>query len=879
MAALAVLLAALAMTSIQDPEPGISRDLARARRERIARPVYALTFDLEPDAESVSGSLELKFDLAEDDPLKDPLVLDFGGERLEELRVNGRLLGAGARQVADHVLIPADALGQGGNLLEARFVARIAATGAALTRYRDPADGREYLYTLLVPADAHRLFPCFDQPDLKGRFELRLRVPGDWTAVANAASDNEPALHQFADEPRVQPDGRRLFRFATTEPLPTYLFAFAAGPFAIVEDTRAAGIGRDPNRGIRILLRPAQVQHLDRDLLFRMHRDGLRRLGVWFDLPYPFDKLDIVLLPGFPYGGMEHAGAIFYRETALSFEREPTASEQLRRSALIYHEIAHQWFGNLVTMEWFDDLWLKEGFATFLGYTLVEELEPGRNAWLRFHQRVKPSAYAVDATEGTTPIFQELTNLADAKSAYGAIVYNKAPAVLRELEARLGKEPFRRGARLFVRRHAFGNATFGDLLDAMTAAGGLRGSRWSDRWILGRGLPQVSVDWSRGEDGKIAGFAIEQRAVGTGDEGATWPLSVDLLLLDADGSSRSRELRIDAARTELPDLVGSPAPAAVLLNPRDVAYGLFSLDPLSRDHLVDAAISLSDPLVRAVAVSALEECTRDGNLDPRRFGATLLGLIEAEQDPDTHDWLLGKLGLVLGRWLPPSAAAELRGQAEELLTAQLRSARTAGTAVQTFRFLARNGRGPAIRELLRGVLDGSTVIEGLALEARDRFLAAAALLAAGDLEAVERERARSAAAADIGKWTYLAGAAGSDGAVKERWFASYRQLEEPPEQWMQDSLDYFHWPGQEELTLPFLRRALEMVGWVKEHRKIFFMPAWIDGFVNGHASAEALAIVEGFLAERRDLPADVRRKILQSVDALRRAVRIRETWG
>src|SRR5690606_27837709 len=260
------------------------------------------------------------------------------------------------------------------------------------------------------------------------------------------------------------------------------------------------------------------------DRVFAMHRDSAAWLAEYFDTPYPFPKLDIVLLPGFPYNGMEHAGAIFYRERSVVFEHEPNASELFRRSTLIYHEVSHQWFGNLVTMAWFDDLWLKEGFATFMAYKVLEDLEPERRAWLRFHQRVKPLAYAVDRTAGTTPIWQAVGSLADARSACGPIVYNKAPAVLRELEARIGEEPFARGVQRFLKRHAFGNARWQDLVAAIEDAARLPGSRWSERWVLGKGVPRVWVEWSVA-DGRIAAMSVHQRGA---DEGETWPLNVEV---------------------------------------------------------------------------------------------------------------------------------------------------------------------------------------------------------------------------------------------------------------------------------------------------------------------------------------------------------------
>lgn len=847
-----------------DPAPGIDRDLARARRAAIGVVHYELAFALESGAGLTRGKAEVRFGLSQ---VTGPVVFDFAGDDLADVQVNDRPLGAaeGLRLVNGHIVIPTAALRPGQNTFEATFSSRVASTGTPLTRYRDTASDQDFLYTLVVPADAHRLFPCFDQPDIKATYGLTLTTPSTWRAVANGEQ-----LERTPD-----PDtGTTRWRFAETKPLSTYLFAFAAGPFAEVLDSRPSGVGIDPTRRMRMLVRDSKLEDLEAARLFEMHRDALRWLGEYFGVPYPFGKLDIVLLPGFPYGGMEHAGAIFYREASLVFDHAPTDSEQTRRSTLIYHEVSHQWFGNLVTMEWFDDLWLKEGFATFVGYTLLDVLEPGKNAWLRFHQRVKPRAYAIDGTRGTTPIYQSLQNLADAKSAYGAIVYNKAPAVLRELHARLGPNAFRAGVEDFLRRHSFGNARWQDLAAALDRASGRSNAAWSDRWILGEGMPRVRVDWSA-EDGAITEFSIVQEGVQNRKD--AWPLRVTVMLI-RDGEATTHEVETDLPRRDVRALIGETAPDCVLLNPRDVAYGLFLLDPTSQDSVCDSAESIEDLLVRSAAMSALWATLREGELDPRRYAATALRLLEREADPETQSWLLGTLATTLGRYLPPDAAAPLRTRTARLLLDQLRSG-IPNRALQTVRFLARSaGDDDAVQQLLRGLLDGSRSVSGLELGRRDRFLLAASLVASGDTEPLERE-IESAGNADVAKEVYLARAATPDPAGKAAYFATYAELEDPPEQWMQDSLPFFHWRGQSEVTLPFLAAALDKVEWVKEHRKIFFMPAWIDAFINAHSSPAALDIAQRFLDERGDdLSVDIRRKILQSLDGLERAVRIRSRW-
>ena len=861
-AALACLLAPVP----QDPGPGISRELARERAALVRDVEYDLRFRLAPHAEHVEGSLWLRFVLP-DDREPGPLVLDFAGEALADVRLNGREIVP--RAVHDHVVLPADLLQRGGNGLVATFRSAVAPTGTPLSVYRDPADGREYWYTLVVPADAHRLYPCFDQPDLRARFRVELDLPPEWVAVANA--------RRVEDQREGSPDVTGvLWRFDQTAPLPTYLMAFACGPFTVVDGGPVQAPGVDPNEPLRLFVRESQRQYLDRERLVSMHKEGLRWLARRFGVDYPFGKLDVVLLPGFPYGGMEHAGAIFYRETALLFDHPPTASELVRRSTLVYHELSHQWFGNLVTMRWFDDLWLKEGFATFVAYQAMGELEPERQSWLRFLQRVKPRAYEVDATPGTTPIFQELQNLADAKSAYGAIVYNKAPAVLRQLHEQLGADAFRDGLKRFLEAHAFGAADWRDLARALESASRTDLGRWSERWLLAPSMPQVRVEW-RSSDGTVDDAALLQRPIGDGVEG-TWPLDLELLVFANDGTRRTLQVTGDAERIPLEAMVGEPAPAAVLVNPRDVAYGQFVPDAASRDWLLAHLPAEADPLVRAVAAQALFEAVREAELDPAAFVELALRLLQVDRDAETHDWLLAALRTCLHRYLGDERATPLRERVTAELLRQLRDEADSGRELTTFRYLARASTAAPVLDLCRTVVDGGELPAGLVPGKQDCFLAAAALLAAGEGDAAVAALQSRFAGEDVGKEVFLARAATPTEAGKAQYWQRYLQLEEPPEQWTQDSLSWFHWPGQEALTLPYLPQALAQVDWVKANRRIFFMPAWLDGFVNGHSSAAALAIVDGFLAER-ELSIDVRRKLLQSRDGLARAVRVRSVFG
>jgi len=401
-------------------QPGVSALLARERSGRIADIRYDLVLDLTA-RDSAVGRVVTRFTMRRGGP--HDVILDFRGPRLGPVRVNGQLLDA-VEFNNHHILIPGKFFRQGGNRIDVEFSARIAPSGASIIRVRDPSDSLEYLYTLLVPSDAQQLFPCFDQPDLKARVALTLTTPLGWTAVANGARLRVDSTSRGAT-----------FAFRETEPISTYLIAFAAGPW--VERTASNG-----TRQMHIFMRRSRAAEVEVDSLIQAHERALTWLERYFDSRYPFQKLDLVLAPAFPFGGMEHPGAIFYSEERFVFRERPTLVQRLGRTSTIYHEVAHQWFGDLVTMRWFDDLWLKEGFATFMATKMQAALDPESEAWKGFYLRTKPAAYAVDASEGTTPVYQELANLDLAKSNYGPIVYNKAPAVLKQLEYAVGERAF-----------------------------------------------------------------------------------------------------------------------------------------------------------------------------------------------------------------------------------------------------------------------------------------------------------------------------------------------------------------------------------------------------------------------------------------------------
>ncbi|MGD1094761.1 MAG: M1 family aminopeptidase [Bryobacteraceae bacterium] len=557
---------------------GIPRELARERAAQISDLHYRLSYTLSPHPSTVEGHEEIQFML---DTAR-PMLLDFREGTVSRIEVNG----APAPVTADngHLQLPGASLRAGNNDVSIDFSAPVAPAGRAITLYKDPEDGSEYVYTLFVPMDASMAFPCFDQPDLKGRFQLDVTAPADWTVISNTAARSTEAAGSIAHTV-----------FAATEPISTYLFAFAAGPFRRIHDTPGL-----PG----LYARQSQVKRaeVEANELQEVTARGIEYLSAYFAQPFPFPKYDLVLIPEFAYGGMEHAGCTFLREESVLFRRAPTHSDLIGRDILTLHELTHQWFGDFTTMRWFDDLWLKEGFAQYMAYQALSELKPDEGAWKRFYEQIKPLAYAIDSTKGTTPIFQEIPNLKDAKSAYGAIVYQKAPSVLKQMACVLGAEHFRDGLRLYLKEHAYGNAEWSDLVHAEERVSGQSLTAWAATWIRRRGMPQVNVDWTCDQN-KLSRLSLTQSDVL--GEGGVWPLSTQVSLHYLDGKSAPLRVDLKTRSAIVSEATGKACPAYVFANEEDYGYGRFLLDGRSRRAILNSLGSVKDPFEQSLLWGSL----------------------------------------------------------------------------------------------------------------------------------------------------------------------------------------------------------------------------------------------------------------------------------
>jgi len=832
---------------------GIPRDLARERAANISDLHYALHYTLIEHGGETEATESLRFQLK---TANAPLLLDFRDGRVSSLAVNGSSVPP--EESNGHLVLHAEHLHTGENTLEIHFTANVAPAEKAITRFEDHDDGSEYIYTLFVPMDASMAFPCFDQPDLKGRFQLTLTAPDRWTVISNTNP-----VAKFASGLTVQTT------FAETEPISTYLFAFAAGPFVKVHPVPGLP-------GLYVRKSKAQAAESEAPAVQQMAADGIRYLSNYFAQPFPFPKYDMVLIPGFAYGGMEHAGSTFLREESVLFRSAPTATNLLNRDVLVLHELTHQWFGDFTTMRWFDDLWLKEGFAQYMAYQTLAALRPKDEIWKRFYEAIKPGAYGIDETQGTTPIYQDIPNLKDAKSAYGAIVYSKAPGVLKQLAYVLGDDNFCKGLQRYLSAHKYGNAEWSDLIGSFETVSGQSLHDWAEMWIRHRGMPQVDAARTC-QGGKLASLTLTQHDVLGGSN--VWPIAAEVLLGYADGSSQTIRAQLDTKNAQVHGAEGKACPAFVFANDRDYGYGLFLLDKQSRDYVTQHLGAMPDVFQRTLLWGSLWESVRLATFAPEEYVQLALKNLPQERDEALTASIVARSETAIHRYVARQSRDTLTAQLEEMAAQRMVSDPSQDLRIVWFRALSGLSEQPAGREALRGLLQGTLQVPGVQLRQQDRWGIVTALIAYGDPHADEMLSAEEKRdpSGDGKKYAYAAQAARPDAAAKQHYFDDYLHHPERPEDWIEGSLGAFNYWNQAALTEPYLHPALAALPQIKQQRKIFFLVGWLDSFIGGQQSETAQQQVHDYL-KTSTLDPDLRLKILQAVDELDRTVAIRKKY-
>jgi aminopeptidase N len=837
-------------TSASDPEPGISETLARDRAARVSNVRYELSFVIPSDHRAaISGRTAIAFTLSE---ASAPLAIDFAPNqqgRVRRVEVSGAAIDA--RQVNGHLVVPAAALHQGDNRLAIEFDAG----DAPLNRNDD------FLYTILVPARAHQAFPCFDQPDLKARWTLALDVPAGWATVANGA--------ETAREVR---DGRARLTFAETPPISTYLFAFAAGRFSV---ERAARGGRE----MRMFHRETDAAKVarNRDAIFDLHAAALNWLERYTELPYPFGKFDFLLVPAFQFGGMEHPGAIFYNASGLMLDESATQNQQLERASVISHETAHMWFGDLVTMRWFTDVWMKEVFANFMAAKIVNPSFPAINHDLRFLFAYYPPAYEVDRTEGTNAIRQPLANLSDAGTLYGNIIYDKAPIVMRQLETLVGPDLFRDGMREYLRRFGFGNATWSDLVAILDEKTPDDLASWSRAWVDERARPVITTALTT-DNGRIGNLTLTQRDPYP-SRGLAWSQAMEVALGYSD-HVQLLPVRLNAGSVEVTAARGLPAPLFVLPNGGGLAYGELHLDPASLAWLSTKLPEIPDALTRGSAWTTLWDAMLDGELLPDALIDLALRSLPREADELNVQQMLGSLNEAYWRFTPADRRAVLAPRLERTLRSGLAAARTQSLKGSYFSTLRDTALTPSTLAWLTTVWKRQAKVPGLTLAENDEIALAQELAlreVTGWKQMLEQQAARTKNPDRQARLRFVMPALSSDPAERHAFFESLRDAaNRQHEPWVLDGLRSLHHPLRAEASEPYIEPSLALLPEIQRTGDIFFPKRWMDATLSGHRSPAAAQTVRSFVdVLPASYPDRLRRVILSSADDLFRSARMK----
>ncbi|PXY27462.1 aminopeptidase N [Prauserella muralis] len=715
--------------------PNLTRDQAKQRAELLDVESYDIELDLtdghgRPGESTFDSRTTIRF--AARRPGEASWV-DIVAAGVRSATLNGASLDVSGYVEDDGLALPELA---SANELVVHADCRYMNTGEGLHRFVDPVDGGVYLYTQFETADAKRMFACFDQPDLKATYRLTVVAPRDWKVVSNALVESREDT----------PEGAVRTVFAVSERISTYLVALIAGPYAEWRDEYTDEHKTIP---LGIYCRASLAEYMDADRLFTETKQGFGFYHENFGVTYPFSKYDQLFVPEFNAGAMENAGAVTFLEDYV-FRSRVTRYAYERRAETLLHEMAHMWFGNLVTMRWWDDLWLNESFATFASVLAQAEATEYTGAWTSFANIEKSWAYRQDQLPSTHPIAADIVDLHAVEVNFDGITYAKGASVLKQLVAYVGLDNFLSGLKVYFRKHAWENATLADLLAALEEASGRDLSWWSAQWLETTGLNSLRPRFEVDGEGRFSSFAVLQSGAKPGaGELRTHRIAVGVY--DDDGAGKlvrthRVELDVDGERTEVPDLVGVRAGKLVLVNDDDLTYCTMRLDSDSLVTLIDRIADITEPLPRTLCWSAAWEMTREAELKARDFTTLVLRGIHAETEVGVVQRLLLQAQTALN-----SYAGQKWAHAEgwpAFATRLLTLAREAepGSDHQLAFVNALTGAvlDDATLDVLAGWLDGSAPLEGLTVDTDLRWRLLHALVAHGrasDAE-IDAEQAR-----------------------------------------------------------------------------------------------------------------------------------------
>lgn len=589
--------------------PGLPREHAVYRAGLVSNVNYELSFKLDETATEFSGKATITFTLKEANA---PLTLDFTGGKIASFTINGT--SHDAKMSGERFIdIPKNILIKGQNRIEATFTHPYSTTSSGLYRFKDPEDGKVYAYTDLEPYQANQVYPCFDQPDLKAHFTLAVDAPATWHVISatqeTAATDSGT--------------GRKSWQFPKSPLMSTYVFAIHAGEYV------SWSAKTEDDIPLRLFARQSLAKYVDVAEWLDLTKRGLAFYQKYFGTAYPFKKYDQLLVPDFNWGGMENVGAVTFNEKRYIFRGKPTLIDRERRASTILHEMAHMWFGDLVTMRWWDDLWLNESFATLMATTALVDATEYKGAWETFFARNKAGAYYEDGLSTTHPIASAVPDTEQAGANFDNITYGKGAATLKQLAFTISQEKFQAGLKKYFDTHSFGNATLADFFAAMSAASDKDLSDWSRSWIETTGFDALATQ-TLCENGKVTSFVLAPKP---NDPNAAKPHRTQITLYDANGKAgRSAVVAYQSDKTSVPEFRGAACPAFAYANANDQDYVKLILDQQSTDAAMAALATIEEPLTRLMLWRDLWDRVRDGVLPFSQYAETVNNQLPKEPD-------------------------------------------------------------------------------------------------------------------------------------------------------------------------------------------------------------------------------------------------------
>jgi aminopeptidase N len=832
----------------------LTRDEAQQRARTVSNLTCEVFLDLTTGADTFRSEMTARFFT----PLTGlNTFIDLDAERVHEIVFNGRSLDPAGTYDISRCRIP---LRGSRPTNELRIVADCAyqSTGVGLHRMVDPTDDQVYLHTQFEPFDAHRVFASFDQPDIKGEFTVKVRAPESWTVVSNM-----PVASRDGDD----------WTFEPTPRLSSYLVAVVAGPYEVVKD-------RHGDLELGLYCRASLRQYLDPDELFELTRQGLDFFEAEFGYPYPFDKYDQLFVPEFNFGAMENPGCVTFNEHMVFRSRVTELAREGRANTLL-HEMAHMWFGDLVTMRWWDDLWLNESFATYMASHASARATRFRNAWVRFAQGLKAAAVSQDQLPSTHPISADIVDTDAVRLHFDGITYAKGASVLRQLVAWVGEEAFTAGVREYFERYQWDNAELTDFLRALERASGRELDPWSKDWLETAGVNTMRPAFELDDDGggTYSSFAVLQEAIPEQPTLRPHRIAIGLYDVTADGLVRRQrhELDVVGERTDVPELSGVAQPDLLLLNDDDLTYAKVRLDDRSLDTLQASLGRMRDSLARTLCWSSAWDMVRDAELATRRFAQLAVTFASDEDDDSTLQRLIGQAQTAIDHYGDPTNRPAARAlvastSRKELFAAepgsdrQLIWARSWLSSIDEADDLA----------FARGLLDGTETVDGLAIDTDLRWQIVGVLASVGADDGgavVEAELQRDPT--DIGHRRAASARASRPTAAAKAEAWRLLNEEDLPVATMRSLCGGFHQWGQEELIRPYVERYFASIHrwWDGRHREEAL--ALLNGLYPGLLiEPSVVAATDEALADE-SLPRPVARILLEGKDRIERSLRAR----